>query len=288
MKLSFIIISYKSDHLLNNLLNKISKKHEIIIIENSLQNNTKYKIERKFKNSKVIIPDKNLGYASAFNKAMKLSKSNFLITLTPDVVINKKLILKIETLLRKFKKFYLMAPEYRNQKIYRNFTPISNSNNIIKIQNHKMLSVKEIDWCFCIINKRKFKSSKILDENFFLYFETMDLCEKLFKNKKKMYIIKNLKFHHLGTSSSNKKYNFQIRINRNWHFSWSKFYFYKKNYNYLFALKKILPNIYQSLVGILLCSLIFKFKDTRLHFSSLKGFISSAFYMKSYFRPNLD
>ena len=256
MKLSFIIISYKSDHLLNNLLNKISKKHEIIIIENSLQNNTKYKIEKKFKNSKVIIPNKNLGYASAFNKAMKLSKSNFLITLTPDVVIDKKLILKIETLLSKFKKFYLMAPEYRNQKVYQNFTPISNSNNLIKIKNHKMLSVKEIDWCFCIINKRKFKSSKILDENFFLYFETMDLCKKLFKNRKKMYIIKNLKFHHLGTSSSNKKYNFQIRINRNWHFSWSKFYFYKKNYNYLFALKKILPNIYQSLVGILLCSLI--------------------------------
>ena len=288
MKLSFIIISYKSDHLLNNLLNKISKKHEIIIIENSLQNNTKYKIEKKFKNSKVIIPNKNLGYASAFNKDMKLSKSNFLITLTPDVVIDKKLILKIETLLSKFKKFYLMAPEYRNQKVYQNFTPISNSNNLIKIKNHKMLSVKEIDWCFCIINKRKFKSSKILDENFFLYFETMDLCKKLFKNRKKMYIIKNLKFHHLGTSSSNKKYNFQIRINRNWHFSWSKFYFYKKNYNYLFALKKILPNIYQSLVGILLCSLIFRFKDTRLHFSSLKGFISSAFYMKSYFRPNLD
>ena len=88
---------------------------------------------------------------------MKLSKSNFLITLTPDVVIDKKLILKIETLLSKFKKkFYLMAPEYRNQKVYQNFTPISNSNNLIKIKNHKMLSVKEIDWCFCIINKRKF------------------------------------------------------------------------------------------------------------------------------------
>ena len=190
MKLSFIIISYKSDHLLNNLLNKISKKHEIIIIENSLQNNTKYKIEKKFKNSKVIIPNKNLGYASAFNKAMKLSKSNFLITLTPDVVIDKKLILKIETLLSKFKKFYLMAPEYRNQKVYQNFTPISNSNNLIKIKNHKMLSVKEIDWCFCIINKRKFKSSKILDENFFLYFETMDLCKKLFKNRKKCILLK--------------------------------------------------------------------------------------------------
>ena len=73
MKLSFIIISYKSDHLLNSLLKKIPKKHEIIIIENSLQKKTKQKIEKKYKNSKVIIPKKNLGYASAFNKAFKLS-----------------------------------------------------------------------------------------------------------------------------------------------------------------------------------------------------------------------
>ena len=58
------------------------------------------------------------------------------------------------------------------------------------------------------------------------------------KKKKNVYWLKNFKFHHLGTSSSNKKYNFEIKINRNWHFSWSKFYFYKKNYNYLFALKK--------------------------------------------------
>ena len=288
MKLSFIIISYKSDHLLNNLLNKISKKHEVIVIENSLQKKTKHKIEKKFKNSKVIIPSKNLGYASAFNKAFKLSKNNFLITLTPDVVINKKLILQIEILIHRFKNFHLMAPEYRNQKIYRNFTPISNSKSMFKIYRHEIIAVKEIDWCFCILNKKKFKSSQILDENFFLYFETMDLCKRLYKNKKKMYVIKNLKFHHLGTSSSNKKYNFEIKINRNWHFSWSKFYFYKKNYSYLFALKKILPNVYQSLVGVIWCILVFEFKDIKLHIASLKGLLSGIFLIKSHFRPNLN
>ncbi len=288
MKLSFAIISYKSDHLLSKLLGKISRKHEVIVIENSLQDKTKNKIEKKFQNSKVIIPEKNLGYASAFNKALKMSKNNFLITISPDVQIDKKLISKIENVLNKFKNFSLMAPEYRNKKIYQNFVPLTKPNDIVKIKNYKMLRVKEIDWCFCIINKSKFKQSKILDENFFLYFETIDLCKKLLLDRKKMYIIKNLKFNHLGTSSSNKKYEFAIRLNRNWHFSWSKFYFYKKNYNYLFALKKILPNIYQSLIGIVFCTLIFNFKDTRLHFSSLKGFISSAFLIKSYFRPNLD
>ena len=48
-----------------------------------------------------------------------------------------------------------------------------------------------------------------------------------------MFIIKGLKFRHLGTSSSHKKFNNEILINRNWHFSWSKFYFLKKSKLYL-------------------------------------------------------
>ena len=37
-----------------------------------------------------------------------------------------------------------------------------------------------------------------------MYFETMDLCKKLEKLKHKMFVIKGLKFRHLGTSSSQK------------------------------------------------------------------------------------
>ena len=288
MKLSFIIISFKSDHLLKNLLNKIPRKHEIIIVENSRQIRTKQTLEKKFQNLKVIIPEKNLGYAAAFNKALKLSKNKFLITISPDIRIDKNLITKIETLLNNFKNFSLMAPEYRNNKIYQNFTRLNSSKDYFKIKNYQMLKVKNIDWCFCILNKSKFKSNKILDENFFLYFETHDLCKKLHLMKKKMLIVKNLKFDHLGTSSSNKKYRLKIAMNRNWHFSWSKFYFYKKNYNYLFALKKILPNLYQGIIGVIICSLILNFKDTKLHFSSLKGLLSAVFLMDSYFRPNLE
>ena len=62
--------------------------------------------------------------------------------------------------------------------------------------------------------------------------------QEFFHEKKNMYIVKNFKFDHMGTSSSNDEYKFQIGINRNWHFSWSKFYFYKKNYNYFYALKR--------------------------------------------------
>ena len=288
MKLSVIIISFQSNHLLIKILKKLPKKYQIIIVENSTLQSTK-KLEKKFKNTKVIIPEKNLGYATAFNLAFKKSKHKFVITLTPDVLINNSLISNIEKVIKNMKNFSLLAPEYKNKKIYQNYSPIKRFNQIkYKMKNFSIIEVKDIDWCFCILNKSKFKNKRILDENYFLYFETMDLCRKLYNEKKKMYVVSNLKFAHLGTSSSNKKFNIEIQINRNWHFSWSKFYFYKKNYNYLFALKKILPNLYQGIIGVIICSLILNFKDTKLHFSSLKGLLSAVFLMDSYFRPNLE
>ena len=102
-----------------------------------------------------------------------------------------------------------------------------------------------------------------------------------------MYILKDLKFTHLGTSSTDKKFNLAIQINRNWHFSWSKFYFFKKNFNYPYALKKVIPNIYQSLLGIIASIFRLNFFHLKLHKASLSGILNAIFLKKSLFRPKL-
>ncbi len=287
MKLSIIIISFKSDHLLKKLLIKFPKKHQIIIVENSKSKKIK-KYEKKFKNVKVIFPEENLGYAKAFNLASKNCKNNFLLTMTPDVIIDKKLIKSLEILLQRFKDFTLLAPEYKNLNIYKNYTPLPNSQSKkINLSSFVINKAKEIDWCFCIINKKKIKKSKILDENYFMYFETIDLCKELIKKNHNFYTIQNLKFSHLGTSSTKKIYNNEILVNRNWHFSWSKFYFFKKNNNYLFAFKKILPNIYQGILGILISILRLNIFHIRLHLASLSGILNGILLRKSLYRPKI-
>ena len=287
MKLSVIIISFQSNHLIKKILSNFKKKHQIIIIENSMIQSTR-KLEKKFQNTNVIIPTENLGYAKAFNLALKKCKNNFVLTITPDVLINKNLIEKIEKVINKLKRFTLLAPEYKNQKIYKNFTPFEKIKlTEKKINGFKIENVKEIDWCFCIINRKKFKNSKILDENFFMYFETIDLCKKIEKLKHKMLIIRGLKFEHLGTSSSSKKFNNEILVNRNWHFSWSKFYFFRKNQNYIYALKKIIPNVYKNTIGIIISLVRINLFDARLNLASLMGALNGILLRKSSYRINL-
>ena len=283
MKISTIIVSYRSEHLIEAVLNKIPKSFQVVIVENSCLKNVKQKIEKKYKNVEVIIPSKNLGYASAINLAYRKCKNNFVLIITPDVKFNTNLILKLTKLIKSFQDFTLLAPVYKNDKIHKNYQKNS-KNLIINFKGYNLLQVKDIDGCFCIINKSKIKSQKILDENFFLYFEFMDFCLNLLVKKHKFYVVKNLTFDHMGTSSSKTKFKSDIILNRNWHYSWSKFYFFKKNYNYIFALKKIIPNIYQGVLGAIISVFKLNFLHIKLHLASVKGAFNSIFLRKSNFR----
>ena len=63
MNLSIVIVSYKSDHLIENIISSCPSNFEIIIIENSINKQLKTKLENKYSNVKVILPNENLAMA---------------------------------------------------------------------------------------------------------------------------------------------------------------------------------------------------------------------------------
>ena len=74
------------------------------------------------------------------------------------------------------KTFAILAPTYKNEKIFKNYWPLENlQQNEIIIKNNNLFEVKDVDGAAFIINKETF-DDKIMDENFFLYFENTDMC----------------------------------------------------------------------------------------------------------------
>jgi GT2 family glycosyltransferase len=289
MSISVVIISFKSDHLLQNIITSIPNHFEIIIIENSLNTKIKNDLENKFSNTKVIIPETNLGYSGGVNLGIKKSKYNFALILVADVNISSKMLLNMEKCIKNFNQFATIAPVYENPTIHKNFK-ISDKLKInkIKIENFELTEVDEIDGACFLVNKNEFKDHEILDENFFLYFETTDLCHRLKLNKKKMYIVEDLKFTHIGLASSEEKYAFEILVNRNWHYCWSKFYFFKKNYNYLYALRKLLPNLFRSLFNYLKSKITLDSKNAKLNKANILGIFNAILLRKSVYRPDIS
>ena len=52
---------------------------------------------------------------------------------------------------------------------------------------------------------KEFKDIGFFDENIFIYLEEMDLCKRLKKNNKKIFLAQNVIIHHVGGSSHNAK-----------------------------------------------------------------------------------
>ena len=73
--LTFIIVTFKSDHVIHECIESLPKESSIIIIENS--NDLKLKEKLEAKNSKIkVIVQENKGMGAANNKGIKLCKSN--------------------------------------------------------------------------------------------------------------------------------------------------------------------------------------------------------------------
>jgi len=288
MDFTVVIVSFKSFHLVEKHIKNIDKKYKIIIIENSLDKDLKTRIEKNYSNVTVILPQKNLGYGSALNLGIEKSLTKFVFCMVADVEIKKDCFLSVASILEKFDDFSLMTPTYFDETIYKNYTSKKYNPKITEISNFLIKEVDEIDGAIMIINKDKFFSKNIMDEKIFLYFENTDLCLRLRRNNQKIFIIENLKFEHLGRQSSHPKFHKEILISRNWHYCWSKFYFYKKHYNYFYAFIKTFPNLIRALKYYI----YFKFKKDNynilLHKAELSGLFNAYMLKKSNYRPNIN
>jgi len=284
-ELTLVFNSYQSQHLLNRILVDLQKNFRVIVIENSLDKRIKLTLEKKFKNVKVIIPKKNLGLAKSYNLAIKRAKTKYVFLNNPDIEINKKSILNLLKCAKNIKDFSIISPVYKMEKDYKNYEIFTKKNNV-KSKIFKKFDIREVD---LIDNNFLIKKNNLqifFDEKFFLYFETIDLAHNLRKNKKKLYITNKIKFHHYGSSSLPPKLNNLVKKTRAFHYNWSKFYFYKKNYNYFYAIRKIFPNFIKSIKKIIISLIRFNYEYFKLGFLELLGILTAVICIHSFYRPN--
>ena len=113
----------------------------------------------------------------------------------------------------------------------------------------------------------------------------MDFCRRVRTLNKKIYVCDKIKFTHFGAQSHDPRFSFQASLNRNWHYNWSKFYYFKKHFGYFFALKKIIPNFFRSLKKMIKAKISKNDKDYHLFRAEFMGIINSILNRPSSYRP---
>ena len=283
--LSVVIVSYKSEYVIENCINSIDSEIEIIIIDNSNNDQFKKKIETKYKNAKCILSKENLGMGAGNNLGIKNVNKDFVLILNPDVTLEKNSMDEIFIALNEIDNFAIIAP-ISNKDKYPNYI-LKNGHNFDPVKPFK---VKSVDGYAMLLNLKrlsKMNNFNFFDENFFLYLENEDLCKRLSDNEEDIYIIPKSKIYHLGGKAVDQKYKEEIEHLRNWHWMWSKFYFNKKHYGYLIALLKVFKNLISAKIKFFYYLITFNNFKRKIYQMRLLGLISSMLGKNSYYRPKI-
>tara|TARA_Y100000591_G_C21733137_1_gene645216 strand:+ start:207 stop:1046 length:840 start_codon:yes stop_codon:yes gene_type:complete len=269
--ITFIITTYKSEKLIESCLDSLPIESKKIIVENSSNYKLKEKLEKKYNNLKCYIMDSNLGYGNGNNYGIKNSDTRYLFILNPDAKVNSNTIPDMLIQLKN-KKFAIAAPCSLDDTD----TDLFKTENIVEMNHVKGFAM--------LLDKEEMKDVGFFDENFFLYLEEIDLCERVQKYKKKIFLI-NTPVNHLSGLSHGDRNDIEMEKSRNWHWMWSKFYFNKKHYGYMNAIIKTFPNLISSLIKTLIYSVILNKSKRDIYFMRVKGLLNSYFLSKSYYRP---
>lgn len=259
MKLSIIIVNYNTYELTKQTINSIVEKehpfqYEILLVDNASSDGSIERLQEEFTSYiyqgilQVFINKTNLGFAKANNIGMKIAKGEYILLLNSDTVINENC---LELCLAQIKKDIkigalgckvVLSDGTLDHACKRGFpTPKASLYYLLKL--HKKNPIKygqydalhlhedetgEVDClmgAFMLMPKNVLDKVGLLDEDFFMYGEDINLCYRIKKAGFKILYYPKAQITHYKGGSSKKK-----RTKVIYDFHQAMWIFYKKHY----------------------------------------------------------
>lgn len=273
-----IITSFKSEKKILNCIKSLGDDLKIIVIENSNDERLKNKLETKYTNLKCILSNNNLGYAKGNNLGLSMVDTKYALIINPDAEVDNQAI----------NNFFLTAKNKSDFAIIAPFIQETRKSEPSEKENKGVYEVKSVKGFAMFLNLDQFKDIGFFDENFFIYFEEIDLCKRIVQKKKKIFLDTNIRIKHAGGTSHEDSINYEMEKSRNWHWMWSSFYFHKKHYGYTIALLKILPKFFSAIIKTIYFKITSNNEKKEIYYCRFEGILNSILMRKSWYRPKIN
>jgi GT2 family glycosyltransferase len=253
MLYSIIIINYKTPQLTIDCIRSIltlpnKEEKEIIVIDNDSNDNSTDILRDAFIDRVTIIENnENKGFSFANNQGAKIATGNFLLFLNSDTIINEDIFSSATELFQNNKDIAVISPRLKLENgnkqpfayglfptLWRLITKKTKKETKIK-EDEKTLEVDWVSACALFIKKDVFQEINGFDENFFLYFEDVDLCKRVKVKGYKVIIDNSTSIIHLGGRS------IKLHQTRKKYYYESQDYYFKKHHSFIsqFGIKGI-------------------------------------------------
>jgi len=276
-KITIVINTFNSEDQIYQCLKSIDSKVRTIIIENSNNLSFKKEIENKYSNVNCYLAGSNLGYARGNNLGLSKVQTDYSLILNPDTTLQKDALDRLLITAENYIDFSIIGPAKQNE--YSQLDLNKDEDEVFQVDSLKGFAM--------FLNMKHFKEIGFFDENFFIYLEEIDLCKRLKKENKKIYLDKKVIIKHIGGSSHNKNINFEMELSRNWHWMWSTFYFNKKHFGYFNSLLKVSGKFFSAMIKSIFYTLTFNKVKGKIYYQRISGLFNSIIGKDSWYRPNL-
>ena len=296
MKLSVVIVNYNVRYFLEQCLHSVEKAigsiaAEVFVVDNSSVDGSIAMVRDKFPRVKTIVNHENLGFSKANNQAIRKASGEYILLLNPDTIVEESTFRKCLDFMDKHpdagalgvrmingkghflpeSKRALPTPPVAFFKIF-GFSKIFPRSGLFNryhlgyLDEHSVHEVEILTGAFMLLRKSVLELTGLLDEEFFMYGEDIDLSYRIIKaGFKNYYFPETTIIHYKGESTKKSSINYVLVFYRAM-IIFARKHFSKKNARYfsglinmaiyfragLSILKRFLGSIFLPLADVIL------------------------------------
>jgi GT2 family glycosyltransferase len=248
MKLSIVIVSYNVRRYLDKCLESVREamngmEAEVFVVDNASTDDTLAVLPPRYPEVRFIANEENLGFSCANNQAISLSHSTYVLLLNPDTRIEKDTLLKAVRFMDEHPQAggagVMMldeqgtrAPESRRAIP----TPWVSALKMLGFPKRYYMShlpwdvpcrIEVVSGAFCLLRREALNQVGLLDEDFFMYGEDIDLSYRLLKGGWENWYLPLPIIHYKGKSTTKTDFRY-VHV-----FYQAMLIFFRKHYSHL-------------------------------------------------------
>jgi Predicted glycosyltransferases len=239
MKLTVVIVNYNVKYFLEQCLYAVTKAAEkvateIIVVDNNSVDGSCQMVEEKFPEVRLIANKENLGFSKANNQAIRISEGEYILLLNPDTVVEEDSFLKIVDFMDETpdagglgvkmidgkgrflpeSKRGLPTPEVAFWKMFGFSRLFPRSKRFAKyylghLDSEKTNEVEVLAGAFMLLRRQTLDKVGLLDEDYFMYGEDIDLSYRItLGGYKNYYFPETTIIHYKGESTKKGSINY--------------------------------------------------------------------------------
>ena len=234
MKLSVIIVNYNVRHFLEQALRSVRKaaeglEVEVFVVDNNSVDGSVAMVRSQFPEVRLIANDHNPGFAKANNQAIRLARGEYILRLNPDTVVEEDTFRKCIAFMDAhpeagalgvrmidgagkflpeskrgfpspwvaFCKTFGLARLFPRARLFNHY-------HLGYLDEHEVHEVEVLAGAFMFLRKRVLDEVGLLDEDFFMYGEDIDLSWRIVQAGYKNYYFPHTSIIHYKGESTKK------------------------------------------------------------------------------------